>query len=281
MKHACRRAVALLLGSAFAFAASSSAMRAQARARQHARMATGLAMIPAVAEQQQLLTRAIRPKLARSRSASPYKTAQRQHQLSQLESSIVPDHSFEPISGGALTSGCYPALVLNADYRPLSYLPLSLMSWQDSVRAVCRDSVHVLSTYDRVVRSPSIEMLLPSVIVLKKFSAIHADKEPALTRRNLFLRDHFSCQYCGVRTSASHLTYDHVHPRKFGGKTTWLNTVTACSPCNNRKGSRLLHEIADMHLRSQPRVPAWAELHQGSKAFPPKKMHESWTVFFN
>lgn len=133
----------------------------------------------------------------------------------------------------------------------------------------------------RPPRSPSTEILLPSVIVLKKFSQAYAQKEPALTRRNLFMRDDFSCQYCGVTLAARELTYDHVHPRKLGGETSWTNTVTACSACNNYKGSKLLTELRGrMKLKKAPRVPRWAELHARSKHYPPKRMHESWHDFF-
>src|SRR3954464_6671973 len=88
-----------------------------------------------------------------------------------------------------------PALVLNADFRPLSYFPLSLWSWQDAVKAVFLDRVSVLSEYHDAVHSPSRGMGLPSVIALKDY--IPAARKPAFTRFNVFLRDAFSCQYCG------------------------------------------------------------------------------------
>ena len=81
------------------------------------------------------------------------------------------------------------ALVLNADYRPISYFPLSLWHWQDTVRAVFMERVNVLSQYDRTVRSPSCEMQLPSVISLKRY--IQPARRPAFTRFNVFLRDSF------------------------------------------------------------------------------------------
>ncbi|MEE8505556.1 MAG: HNH endonuclease, partial [Kiloniellales bacterium] len=71
----------------------------------------------------------------------------------------------------------FPALVLNADFRPLSYLPLSLWSWQDSVKAVFLDRVNIVSEYDHAVRSPSIEMRLPSVIALRNY--VRLDRRPA------------------------------------------------------------------------------------------------------
>ncbi|KAJ1623483.1 hypothetical protein T492DRAFT_1054520 [Pavlovales sp. CCMP2436] len=236
----------------------------------------------AVSMQAETKAKVKRPRLPRSRTASRVLLG-RQVATAQFDLAAAETVSFDA-SGEAmptLNGGSYPALVLNADFRPLSYLPLSLMSWQDSIRAVCRDSVQVLATYDRSIRSPSIEIPLPSVIVLKKYNSAYASKEPALTRRNLFMRDGFECQYCHGSFSMQHLTYDHLIPRKLGGQTTWVNTVTACGPCNNRKGSRLLKDIPNMHLNHQPRVPRWSELQQGSKLYPPKKMHESWLHFFN
>ena len=90
-----------------------------------------------------------------------------------------------------------PALVLNADFRPLSYFPLSLWSWQDSIKAVFLDQVNIVSQYAQVVRSPSFEMRLPSVIALKEYVP-SARRSRHFTRFNVFLRDRFCCQYCGT-----------------------------------------------------------------------------------
>ena len=89
-----------------------------------------------------------------------------------------------------------PALVLNADFRPLNYFPLSLWSWQDAVKAVCLDRVTIVSEYEDSISSPSFEMKLPSVIALKEY--VPQVRNPAFTRFNVFLRDKFSCQYCGT-----------------------------------------------------------------------------------
>ena len=102
-----------------------------------------------------------------------------------------------------------PALVLNADYRPLSYYPLSVWHWQEVVKAVFLDRVNVVSEYDRVIRSPGFEMRLPSVVSLKRY--VQPAKYPAFTRFNVFLRDRFSCQYCGDHED---LTFDHLVPRR-------------------------------------------------------------------
>ena len=90
----------------------------------------------------------------------------------------------------------WPALVLNADFRPLSYYPLSLWSWQDAIKAVFLERVNIVANYDRAVRSPSFEMKLPSVVSLKTF--VKPSTHPAFTRFNVFLRDRFSCQYLSL-----------------------------------------------------------------------------------
>ena len=167
----------------------------------------------------------------------------------------------------------FPALVLNADFRPLSYFPLSVWSWQDAVKAVFLDRVSVLNEYDFEVRSPSQSMRLPSVIALKDY--IPTMRRPAFTRFNVFLRDAFGCQYCGDRFPTPDLTFDHVIPRSRGGHTTWENVVTACGECNLRKGSRLPRECG-MQPRQKPRQPSTWELQDNGRLFPPNYLHESW-----
>ncbi len=169
-----------------------------------------------------------------------------------------------------------PALVLNADYRPLSYFPLSLWSWQDAVKAIFRDSVVVVSEYEQAVRSPTMEMRLPSVLALKEY--VPSARNPAFTRFNVFLRDQFQCQYCGEESKAQNLTFDHVIPRSRGGLTSWENIVAACRECNLRKGSKMVHECG-MHPRKEARQPSLYELQHSGRKFPPNFLHESWSDF--
>ena len=169
-----------------------------------------------------------------------------------------------------------PALVLNADYRPLSYFPLSTWNWQETIKAIFLDRVLALSHYDRAVRSPSSVLLLPSVVALKEY--IPQNRRPPFTRFNVFLRDRFSCQYCGDGRSASELTFDHLVPRSRGGRTSWSNVVAACTSCNLTKGSRLPQECG-MHPLSKPRAPTTFELQERGRAFPPNFLHESWRDF--
>ncbi len=164
----------------------------------------------------------------------------------------------------------YPSLVLNADFRPLSYFPLSLWSWQDAVKAAYCDRVTIIAEYDQVVHSPSVEINIPSVIVLKDY--VKPVKSTAFTRFNLFLRDEFTCQYCG---SMGDMTFDHVIPRARGGKTTWQNVVASCSPCNLRKGAKTVKE-AHMQLHKPVREPSPSELLNAGRKFPPNFMHQSW-----
>ncbi len=163
-----------------------------------------------------------------------------------------------------------PALVLNADFRPLSYYPLSLWSWQDTIKAVFLDRVNIVSEYDRHVRSPSFEMRVPSVVALKTY--VRPALYPAFTRFNVFLRDRFSCQYCGKKED---LTFDHVIPRSRGGQTRWDNVTTACAPCNLAKGGDMPDKAGMMPMQ-MPYRPTVFELHRNGRLFPPNYLHKSW-----
>lgn len=164
----------------------------------------------------------------------------------------------------------HPALVLNADYRPLSYFPLSLWSWQETVKAVFLGRVDIIAEYDRVVRSPSVALRLPSVIALRNY--VKPAPFPAFTRFNLFLRDEFSCQYCG---QPGEMTFDHVTPRSKGGRTTWTNVVAACARCNLRKSDKTVKQ-AGMHLARKPLRPTAMQLQNVGRKFPPNYLHDSW-----
>lgn len=181
----------------------------------------------------------------------------------------------EVILSSANPENC-PALVLNADFRPLSYYPLSLWSWQDAVKAVYQDRVTILSEYDLVVRSPSFEMKLPSVIALRDYIA--TARRPAFTRFNVFLRDRFTCQYCGQRFPTHELTFDHVVPRCRGGRTSWDNVVTSCGACNLKKGSAMPQDIGMIPLLT-PIQPDSHRLQENGRAFPPNFLHRSWRDF--
>ena len=167
-----------------------------------------------------------------------------------------------------------PALILNADYRPLSYFPLSLWPWQEAIKAVYLKRVNVAAEYEEVVRSEKLTLPLPSVIVLKNY--VVPTKTVPFTRATLFLRDEFTCQYCGYK--GKDLTFDHVVPKSRGGKTRWENVVAACQSCNLRKAAKTTSQ-AGFKLKKVPTKPSPEVLLNKGKKFPPNDMHKSWSDF--
>ena len=167
----------------------------------------------------------------------------------------------------------FPALVLNADFRPLSYYPLSLWPWQEAIKAAVLERVLIVAEYDEVVRSQRAAFPIPSVVVLKDY--VKPQKRVAFTRFNLFLRDEFCCQYCGSRGD---LTFDHVLPRSRGGVTSWENVVAACSSCNLRKANKPLKQ-SGLSLCRAPSRPSAEEMQRAGRRFPPNHLHQSWVDF--
>jgi 5-methylcytosine-specific restriction endonuclease McrA len=190
--------------------------------------------------------------------------------MASLQKSLNCNHSQAQGKLLRRVNSAYPVLVLNADFRPLSYFPLSLWSWQDAIKAIILNRVQVIAQYDDVVRSPNFEIKIPSVISLKEY--VRQDRGLAFTRFNLFLRDGFQCVYCG---SGKDLTFDHVIPRAQNGKTTWENIVTACTKCNAKKGGRTPKQ-ARMELNCTPHIPSAYELLEMGRRFPPNHLHETW-----
>ena len=127
--------------------------------------------------------------------------------------------------------------------------------------------------YQTVVHSPAISMRLPWVVVLR--DCVRPARCPAFTRFDLFLRDQFSCQYCGAK---GEMTFDHVLSRSRGGRTTWENVVAACGRCNLRKANLTLRQ-AGMTLHRPPRRPDASELQNKGRGFPPNYLHDSWMDF--
>jgi 5-methylcytosine-specific restriction endonuclease McrA len=143
------------------------------------------------------------------------------------------------------------ALVLDSSYRPID-----VVNWQRAICMALLDKADVLEYYESTVCSVSAEFFLPAVMRARTYFGGKVGRlgSVALNRRNIFLRDNFRCQYCG-RRGTSNLTIDHVIPQCKGGTNTWTNLVTACPPCNTRKGDKSLKQLK-WKLLSQPRKPS-------------------------
>ncbi len=142
----------------------------------------------------------------------------------------------------------FRTLLLDSGCRPLRTL-----SWQRALTLDLQDRVDVLEYYDEVARTTSTAFQLPAVIRLRQYLRFLRFRV-AFSRRNVFLRDAYQCQYCTRHPAARNLTLDHVLPRSRGGRTSWSNIVTACGSCNRRKGSRTPRE-ANMPLLRDPVQP--------------------------
>lgn len=137
-------------------------------------------------------------------------------------------------------------LVLNHNYEPLN-----VCNTRRAMGLLLCGKAEILQNGRGVIRTPSTEFLRPSVIRLQ-YMVRRPSCRPRLSRREVFRRDDYTCQYCGRRSK--NLTLDHVIPRHRGGSHSWANLVTACRSCNRRKGGRTPRE-AGMKLLRLPREP--------------------------
>ena len=139
-------------------------------------------------------------------------------------------------------------LILNQDYSPLT-----VCNVKRAFVLVYLKKVELVQPYELFqLNTVSASYVAPAVVRIFKYVNVPY-KGVSLTRQNLFKRDGFSCQYCGTNRD---LTLDHVTPRAKGGKTNWMNLVTACRDCNTRKGD-LSPTEAGMRLRQQPFRPSF------------------------
>jgi len=154
-------------------------------------------------------------------------------------------------------------LVLNATYEPVNVCTV-----RRAVVLLLKEKAEVIEhSIERSLHSATSTLPRPLVIRLVTYVRIPRDTHRRkITRRAVFARDNWTCQYCGSRTQ---LTVDHVVPRSKGGGSTWENIVASCAPCNRRKGDSLLRQ-AGMQLTRQPRIPnPNVFIHVASPTIPP------------
>ena len=139
-------------------------------------------------------------------------------------------------------------LVLNASYEPLNVTTV-----RRAHVLVFKGKAEVIEELEQQLHSATDTFAWPHVIRLVAYVRVPRAVQRKISRRALFARDGWKCAYCG--TASGRLTLDHVVPRSRGGESVWENVVTACAPCNHRKGNRLLEE-ARMELHQLPKAPA-------------------------
>ena len=139
-----------------------------------------------------------------------------------------------------------PVLVLNASYEPIN-----ICAARRALVLVLKGVASAEETSLHAVHSARSAVHLPSVIRLLEYRRIPRQTR-ALSRKNILMRDRYTCQYCHKTLPSAELTLDHVVPRSRAGESAWENLVACCNPCNNRKGNRTPDE-AGMKLLRQPR----------------------------
>jgi 5-methylcytosine-specific restriction endonuclease McrA len=152
--------------------------------------------------------------------------------------------------------------------EPESFDTHDLVSWNDLSRARVKFG-------EAVIRSPRLALVPPEVILLKTYEG-EGGRAVVFSRKNLFKRDRYTCQYCGLQPGPEELTVDHVVPRSRGGVSSWENCVLACVECNKRKADRTPAQ-AGLKIRKTPRKPSWKALVQ----VPARDRRESWEKFLS
>ncbi|HEX5133305.1 MAG TPA: HNH endonuclease [Candidatus Krumholzibacteria bacterium] len=161
-------------------------------------------------------------------------------------------------------------LLLNASFEPLN-----VIGWRRAVKLIVLDKAEIVEASEREIHTVTRSVAVPSVVRLTTFVRFQR-REAKFSRRNIYTRDAFTCQYCGRRLAVSELTCDHVMPRSRGGRTEWSNIVTCCVPCNRRKGGRTPAE-AGLHLMRMPRQPTW--LWGVQNRFATRRPPQAWSAY--
>jgi 5-methylcytosine-specific restriction endonuclease McrA len=166
-------------------------------------------------------------------------------------------------------------LALSSNYEPLGTIP-----WEKAINLIFTNKVLTVGEYEQEIRSPTLSMKLPSVIVYKsaKWRKLNSIR---FSRRNVWLRDEGRCQYCSRRVSSSTFTLDHVFPKCKGGKTSWENVVACCYECNQKKGNKALKESGMKLSRPAIKPSALPYVHEADLDFSENNIHPTWKFWLN
>ena len=166
-------------------------------------------------------------------------------------------------------------LILNADYTPLSLIPISTLDWKDAIKIMYLGNATVIEYYDDwFVHSPSQAYKVPAIMASGVF--IKKKHYVRFSRTNLLLRDNFTCQYCNEKLDLHDLTIDHVVPRVRGGITNWTNTVSSCYTCNTVKGYK-----SHMKPKTKPIKPDYHQLLHNAKKQKITIPSEKWLPYLD
>jgi len=166
-------------------------------------------------------------------------------------------------------------LLLNADGMPVSYMPLSTLTWEDAIKYMVLDKANVLLFHENwIVHSASWETQVPSVMMLRDY--MKPKTTVRFSRSNVYLRDNCKCQYCGVEIDRKDATLDHVMPVSKGGKTTWENCTTACGTCNADKADKI-----GIKPRVKPYKPEYFDLVSKRKKQGIQVHYDEWRQFIH
>jgi 5-methylcytosine-specific restriction endonuclease McrA len=164
-----------------------------------------------------------------------------------------------------------PTLVLNRNWQPVGVATVAkaiTKVWNETARIVdpadyqqysWNNWAQMPAEGELFIQTRSVRLRVPEVVTLTNYDRLPTNAV-TFSRRNVFKRDRFTCQYCGIQPGSEELTLDHVLPRAQGGTSMWTNCVLACIECNTRKADRT-PEQARMPLRSQPKRPSWRPLY--------------------
>ena len=161
-----------------------------------------------------------------------------------------------------------------------SYQPIKVVSWMKAITLVVSGKAELVETEDTInIHSVSQTFQLSTIIRIFKNVVNARKRDVSFTRYNIFLRDHWRCQYCTKHFKTNQLSWDHVTPKSRGGLTTWENIVTACHPCNTKKAARTPEE-ARMKLLRKPVKPK-STIQMSIRLKDPTKVPESWKLFLD